>query len=622
MTRHPQHEDNHSGTRKLTDRIGLITLALLFVVAVSLSNTLFRGIRIDLTENNLYTLSDGTVRILQSLQEPVHLQLYYSATASGDEQLLRGYAERAETLLREFSEVAEGNVRISIIDPVPFTEEEDRAQALGLTPVYLENEPIYLGIVGNNSTDGEELIPFLDISRETFLEYDLARLVYSLANRDKPVLGIISSLPITGGFEPATGRIEAPWRILTQLEQLFEWRSLELADGSLTSPLVADISTLLIIHPAELSAATLYAIEQFIFAGGNALILLDPFAESTLSNAVGAPRSSEFKLFDAWGLQFDPNSFVGDEAFALPVLNDNGQTQRHPGLIGVQGAGLSSDSVISSGIDSLNLGFAGAFSVAGDAVITLNALLQSSSQAALLPSNLILQTPNPADFSALIPAASKPLTLAAVVSGRPTSAFAPRDTGHITQASAPINVVVVGDTDLLTDRYWTQAQNYFGQSISIPFAGNADFIINILDNLSGSNDLIGMRSRAVYTRPFTRVSELRRQAENEFRLRREQLENELAATEARLEQLQNGDNQANGLLNEDQQSEINLFIEKRQQIRKDLRTVQRNLNRNIEALGTQLLLINTLLIPLLVALTGIATAIYRRRQHVAQRTKR
>jgi len=612
MTRQQQHEDNHSGTRKLTDRIGLVTLALLFVVTVSLSNMLFRGLRIDLTENRLYTLSEGTVRILQSLQEPVHLQLYYSATASGDEQLLRGYAERAETMLDEFAEVANGNIKISIIDPKPFSEDEDFAQALGLTPVYLDIDPIYLGIVGSNSTDGEEHIPFLDISRETFLEYDLARLVYSLANRDRPVLGIISSLPVTGGYDPATGLIEAPWTIVTELEQLFEWRALELNEGALSTAIPEDVATLFIIHPAELSAAQLYTIEQFVFGGGSALIMLDPFAESTTSGAFDAPISSGFKLLEDWGLQFDTNSFVADEAFALAVVDDNGKTQRHPGLIGVQRSALSNDNVISSGISSLNLGFSGAFSATADADISLSTLVESSANATLLPVSLILQTRNTAEFSALIPTNIAPLTLAAVVRGSPTSAFAPRDSAHLAQPSTPLKVVVVGDTDLLTDRYWTQVQNYFGQNINVPFSGNGDFIINILDNLSGSNDLIGMRSRAVYTRPFTRVSELRREAEAEFRLRREQLETELAATETRLEELQNGDAADSGLLNTEQDDEVARFMDQRLQIRKDLRTVRRNLSRDIEQLGMQLLLLNTLLIPLLIALAGIGAGMYRR----------
>ena len=603
--------DNHSRSHKLTDTVGLIPIGLLFVLAVSISSQLLRGIRLDLTENKLYTLSEGTIRILESIDEPITLRLYYSATASGDKQLLHGYAERAETLLNEFAAAANGSIRIQLIDPLPFTEEEEEAQMLGLTAVYLGVDPIYLGIMGSNSTDGIESIPFLDISREMFLEYDLARMVYSLAKQSKPVIGLMSTLPINGGYNPATGQFEAPWSIVTKIETLFELRTLDVNSGNLGAPIDPDISLLLIVQPKQLSDATLYAIEQFLFGGGRALLFLDPFAETS----PGTDNASDFALLKHWGIDYQSDMFVGDVRFALPVIGEGQTTLRHAGLLSIEATGLSDDSVISMGIASINLGFSGSLSITEEASsVQLSPLVQSSRSATLLPTTLIPQLVNPADLSTLIQEDSNPKILAGIISGSPTSAFPATSDAHLQRALTPISVFVAADTDLLTDRYWAQVQNQFGQKVIVPFAGNADFVINALDNLSGSDDLIGMRSRAVYTRPFTKVAELREYADAKFRLRRDELEGELTITEQRLAALQTARADEPQLINQNQQAEISRFVAQRLRIRKDLRQIQRNLNQDIEALGTRLKLVNILLMPMLVAIAGIAVALYRRQR--------
>ncbi|MDG2155362.1 MAG: Gldg family protein [Gammaproteobacteria bacterium] len=608
--------DNHSRSRKLTDRAGLVTIALLFVLAVSISSQLLRGIRLDLTENKLYTLSAGTLRILESLDEPITLRLYYSATASGDKQLLRGYAQRAETLLKEFAAAANGRIRVQLIDPVPFTNEEDEARMLGLTAVYLDADPIYLGITGSNSTDGSERIPFLDMSREMFLEYDLARMVYSLANQSKPVIGLLSTLPITGGYNPATGLFEAPWSIITQIETLFELRTLDADSGNLSVPIDSDISLLLIVQPKQLSDATLYAIEQFLFRGGRALLFLDPFAESS----TGADKASDFALLQHWGIDYQPDMFVGDALFALPVIGEDQTTWRHAGLLGIEASGLSDDNVISLGITSLNLGFAGSLSANEEASsVQLSPLIQSSRSATLLPATLIPRVTGPADLRTLIREDSTPKILAGIISGSPTSAFPAANDAHLQQALTPISLFVAADTDMLTDRYWAQVQNQLGHKVIVPFAGNADFVTNVLDNLSGSDNLIGMRSRAVYTRPFTEVAKLREHADSRFRQRRDELENELAITEQRLNALQDAHTDESGLISQNHQAEINRFIAQRLRIRKDMRQIQRNLNEDIETLGTRLKLVNILLMPMLVAIIGITIAVYRRQRNKAWR---
>jgi ABC-type uncharacterized transport system involved in gliding motility auxiliary subunit len=612
-------QDNHAQTRKLTDRTGLVTLAVIFILSVSLSNALLKGLRIDLTENQLYTLSDGTINILGSLEEPVSLSLFYSATAVGDDQLLRGYASRVEEMLREFEERANGNIRVQLIDPVAFSEAEDDAQAKGLEAIYLNSpDPVYFGLAGSNATDGEAVISFLDLSRETFLEYDLARLVYSLSRQEKPLLGLLSSLPVRGAYDPATGQPTPPWAVISQIETLFEIRELTTDAVSSALSLDTEINTLVLIHPKNLSDVAQYAIEQFVFAGGQLLVFVDPFAEADNAayDPTAANRASTLPLLEQWGVKFKNNLFVVDDEYALTVGGNNQPETRHLALLGIDQRGLSQSDVVSSDIDTINLGFSGYIETTSNTDMTLQPLLHTSETAATLTTAQIFQMNSPEQLRSVYEPAGKELVLAARLSGRPESAFQALNNTHIKRPMQPINAVVIADTDILTDRYWVQRQNYFDQSVLTPFAGNADFIINILDNLSGSNDLIGMRGRASYSRPFTKVSELRRAAEQEFRFKSQELEDELAETEERLSELQTArDDFASDSLNADQEAEIQRFIDERLRIRKELRSVQHNLDKGIRDLGTVLKAVNIGLMPILIGILGIFLALRRQRTY-------
>ena len=202
-------------------RAGLIIVAAIFIIAVSASNTLFRGMRLDLTENNLYTLSDGTKNILGNIDEPINLYFFYSDRATAEIPYLRTYAVRVREMLEEFTEQSGDQLRVTVIDPLPFSEEEDRAAAFGLQAVSLggTSEAVYMGIAGTNSIDDEQHIAFLDPNKETFLEYDLARLVDTLAHPQRPVVGLISALPINSQFDPMTQRMSEPWIVMAQIEQ-------------------------------------------------------------------------------------------------------------------------------------------------------------------------------------------------------------------------------------------------------------------------------------------------------------------------------------------------------------------------------------------------------------------
>ena len=220
-----------AGSKAAFGRIGLAALALAFVAAVAAVNIAFKGVRLDLTANRLYTLSDGTRKVLGNIPEPVNLYLFYSDRATANVPYLRTYAGRVRELLEEFADRADGKLRVSVVDPLPFSDDEDRAAQFGLQSVNLPNstEPVYLGIAGTNSVGDQQVLPFLDPGKEQFLEYELAKLVYSLANPKKPVIALLSGLPMTSGFDPMTQQLREAYTITNQLQQLFDVKVLDLS---------------------------------------------------------------------------------------------------------------------------------------------------------------------------------------------------------------------------------------------------------------------------------------------------------------------------------------------------------------------------------------------------------
>ena len=631
-----------SDGRMTLGRAGLITVAAIFVVAVSMSNTLLRGIRLDLTENDLYTLSDGTKRILGNIGEPINIYFFYSDRATAKVPYLRTYAGRVRETLDEFVEQSNGQLRVTIVDPLPFSEEEDQAASFGLQAISLGGaaESIYMGIAGTNSIDDEETIAFLDPGKETFLEYDLAKLVDTLANPQRPVVGLISSLPIRGGFDPMAqaqmmqgmgGGMTEPWIVMSQIDQLFDVRELAVT----ATEIDPDIVVLFVVHPKQLSDATLYAIDQFILRGGRALLMVDPYSETDVPTqdpnnpaaAMMASRASDInRLLEAWGVSVSTDEYIADDRFALQVTGSDSRPVRHIGLLGIDQTAIDSDDVVSAEVRNLNVGYPGFITVADDAKARVTPLVKSSDRAAPLNAQGLGFIRDPAQLRQGFAPDGQQYTIAARIQGDVPSAFAdgPPDGAssgdHLPASKAPINVILIADTDILTDRLWAQVQNFFGQRISTAFAGNGDFIVNSLDNLTGSGDLISVRAQATFTRPFSRVQELRLDAENRFRETEERLQQELRDTEARLGELQASREDASTMiLSPEQETEVQRFRDQRLRIRKELRQVQRNLDQQIEDLGTRLKIINIGLMPVAITALSIALLLIHRRRRNASR---
>lgn len=613
----------------------IAALALLFIALTVVSGFALRGWRLDLTQNRLYTVAPGTLNIVKALGEPVTLNLFLSAESASELPQINTYATRVREFLDELVSRSGGKLRLNVIDPQPFSEDEDRAAELGIRAVPLGNagRQLYFGLAGSNSTDGKAVIEFLDPAKEQFLEYDVAKLIQQLGNARKPVIGWLSSLAMEGGVDPATGQPGEPWLVLSQAQQLFDVRMLEPSLAELDK----DIDVLVLVHPKGLAPAAQFAIDQYALAGGRVLLFVDPLAESDTSAAepgnplaaLGASRASDpGPLLSAWGVAFDPTVAVGDLDYGITVSMQPGDPPtRHIGILGLDAGAFSSDDVTTAILSSLNVASSGFVSPAKGATTRFEPLLQTSPQAGPLPVARFEMLMDPATLRDGFKPQGQRLALAARISGTAQSAFPNGPPAGVTLASGaaalkqsaqPLNVIVVADTDMLADFLWVRQQNFFGQRVAQAWANNGDFVWNALENLAGSGDLISVRGRASFRRPFERVESLRRSADDRFRAKEVELEQELEATEQKLTALQSTASDNTGLiLTPEQELELERFQGEKLRIRRELRDVRLGLDQEIEALGDRLKLLNIVIVPVVLAGLALCMAFWRRRRQAA-----
>lgn len=616
--------------RRIYPRLALALLAVGFVSFMALNNLLFGGLRVDLTENRMYTVSAGTREIIDGIEEPIDLYFFFSDKATRDVAPLRSYARRVRELLEEYALRADGRIRLQVIDPVAFSEAEDQAAEFGLQAVPLDagGEQVYFGLAGSNAWGEHQVIPFFQPEREEFLEYELSKMLAGLVAAKKPVVGVVSGLQINGGFDMMTSQPTPPWVVMEQLQQGFELRNLPLTGDAIDE----DVTTLMVVHPAGIPDSMQYAIDQFVLKGGKAIVYVDPYCESSRASGnpmleQGAPESASSlpRLFKAWGVDFTADKVVGDAATALQISVAADQPPvAHLGFLGLGVEQITREDVVTGSLESINLGMAGALKPAAGASTHFEPLLQSSAQSALLDAMQVQVNRDPAALLKGFAPTGERYTLAARIGGPAQSAFdGPQVEGreHLAEAT-DINVIVVADADLLADRFWVQVQDFFGQRTATAWADNAAFAQNALENLSGSSALIGIRSRGRYSRPFELVQQIRLGADAKYRESAELLQQRLDETEQQLAELQRNRQESNQLaLSPEQEQALARFQDEKLRIRKQLREVRLKLDQDIERLGMALKVLNIVVMPLVLtlALFGWHRWRVRRRRAADQR---
>ncbi len=622
-------------TRRAVLYAGLVLLVLVFVPLIVASSRWLHASRIDLTTDQLYTLTPGTLHIVDTLQRPLRLTLYFSDHATRDLPQLRSYEQRVREMLQEMVARSHGRIRLQVIDPVPYSDDEASAEGGGLTAANggSNGERVFFGLAGSAMSGGnldgdnaEDRVPektlaiaFFDPAREAFLEYDIAKLLYELNQVSKPSIGVISSLPVDGN--PVLS--EQPWTVMQQLGQLFDVKTLNPAT---LKQVDEHMKVLLLIQPKRLPPDAQYAIDQYVLRGGHLVVFVDPDAE--LDNTPYTADSPTFpdhgsdlpRLFAAWGVSYDPNKIVLDRARALQI-ELAGSSLNHPAMLDLGEQELNRNDVVTASLQRLNVSTTGYFDLAPDAHTRLIPLLQSSAEAEVVPTQRVLDASNdPATLLQNYKADGAHYVLAARLRGTFGSAFPERAAlpGHLVHSAPNTEVILVADTDLLSDRLWVEPQTILGETMMRVFANNGDFAINLVDNLSGSSALLSIRGRSTSQRPFTRVQALRNVADQKFLQKEQELEQELADTRRRLDELQPAKGSHASTATAEQRREIEQFRKRQLAINKELRDVQHQLNAEIDALGLRLKFINIVLVPALVVLIGLLYG-WRRNRYSRQR---
>ncbi|MEC7489451.1 MAG: GldG family protein [Pseudomonadota bacterium] len=615
--------------------VALVLAVVLFLAINIFSESAIKGIQVDLTENSLFTLSDGTTETLAAVKEPITLRFFSTRKLLETMPGLTAYGARVQELLERYVALSNGEIKLELINPEPFSPEEDRAVGFGLSgvPITEAGDLGYFGIAATNTTDDKDTIPFLTPQRERFLEYDLTRMINNLANPKKKVIAMVTGIPVDS--DPL--KKYKPWALVNQLRQFFEVRT-----QGLTPKLTADVDLLMLIHPFGLSDASKYMIDQYVLRGGKAIVFVDPHAEeggrSNRALRLPAGLGSELpRLFKAWGLKFDRDKVLGDlkagqrvqagvDSFGRPVIT------RYVAWTSYGPSSLNKEDVTLAQLKLVNFGTPGFLEVEKDATTTVTPLITSTEASGPFDAMMVRHNPQPAAILKAFKPKNKKYILAARVSGNAKSAFpdgppkgdakkkkVSKTRPHLKESAKPLNLIVVADTDFIADLFWLRTQDLFGQQVIVPNANNGDFVVNAADNLAGSSSLISLRSRGLSARPFELVQKLQDEAENKYRTKERTLVKELEDVQMKMSKLQTRERaKGTSVLSPEQQQAIVKFRKRVQEIRRELRKVQLDLRRDIDDLDSRLRVINIAAMPAAVAIFAIIVALFRRNKKRAR----
>ncbi|OHC73822.1 MAG: hypothetical protein A3G18_00595 [Rhodospirillales bacterium RIFCSPLOWO2_12_FULL_58_28] len=623
--------------RSKTTMAGLGMAAVLFLAVNIFANITLNSLRMDLTEDKLYTISDGTRNVLGKLNEPILVRLYFSKVLGERSPAHAAYHSRIRELLEQYRSISGGKLQLELANPEPFSDAEDQAVAFGLKgmPVNSVGDLGYFGLAAVNSTDGKEVIAFFNREREQFIEYDLTKIIYSLASPDKKSVGLISSLPIEGARDEEGRQRSGAWIIANQIREFFYVIPID-PDAE---AIPGNLSALMVVHPRGLAEKTLYAIDQFVLGGGKALVFLDPNAEidflSSAQAAVNAGPSDLDRLIKAWGVVMNKDKIAGDLDAARRV-NAGGAGGKivvadYVAWLGLTSANFAENDVATGDIKSINMASSGILEKAEGATTEFTPIITTGVNSMKINAEAVRVSPDVVSLFRNFRSEGKPLTLAARIKGATRSAFPdgppkPKSGGngdqttkadgggkHLNESVAPVNIIVVADADMLHERFWVQESEFLGQKVYIPFANNADFVINALDNLSGSDALIGLRGRIRIARPFHMVDEIRRDAEQNFRAKEEVLMGKLNDVQSKLAQLQGkSDESGNAILSADDKESLATLRAELVSTRKELRNVQLALRKDIDNLDAWLKFLNIAAIPLLLGGVFVVLMVLKR----------
>jgi ABC-type uncharacterized transport system involved in gliding motility auxiliary subunit len=616
--------------------IAAVLGAVIFVCLNIISAQIFSNARVDLTQQHLYSLSHGTRTLLGELQEPLRFRFFMSSALTKQAPQLAAFAGRVRSLLDSYVAAANGKIIMEVIDPRPFSEDEDRAVAFGIDGFNgAGGERLFFGLAATNSTTGQSTIRVFAPDREAFLEYDLTRLVSELGRRGKPVVALLDGLGLAGN--PTIRRPEQ--QMLVQMKQFFDVKPLsgefeKLPDGT---------RVLMVVHPQDLSEKTLYTIDQWVIAGNATMIFVDPVAETQPLGENDEPRNRRSNLeplFSAWGVKFDAERAVGDPEYALQTERDVGGrpvAAQNPVWMALRGDALARDEAILAQLSAVLMTTAGAFETTKDGV-TLQPLVRASNTAVTI--NALVAGDRRQDPRRLIAEATKapkPPILAARLTGTLDSAYpdglkteaattekSKKDEGKaadspLKKSAKSVNVILVGDADMLMDRNWVQMQSIAGQQVAQSFANNGDFVVNAIEQMSGGAALSDLRGRGVSWRPFELIQRMEAEADSRYRAKERDLNIKLVETQQKLSKLPKAAEGSNEVLTQEQARAIEGFRSQLLAIRSELRDVQFALRRDVDNLKSLITTLNVAVVPVVIGVIALAFVMRRSRRPLPQK---
>lgn len=617
---------------------GGVVALLAVLIAVNFIVSAF-NVRADLTDGRVYTLSEGTRSLLARLEAPVKVRLYYSQGSPAVPVGLKTFAKRVEDLLNEYRAASGGKLVIEKFNPEPDSDAEESAQLDGVDAQLTHTgEKFYLGLA-ISFLDQKAAIPVLTPDRERLLEYDITRAIAQVTTLKKPVVGIMSALPVLGrSLDPIRKQQPTePWILASELKRSFEVREIKLDAKRIDD----EIKVLLVIHPRNLSEETEYAIDQFVLRGGKLIAFVDPYAyfdqQPDLMNPFGgsqAGQSTLYNLFKAWGVDVDMGKVIADLTYA-----SGAGPRLLPTLLSLTPQALNQEDVVTSQVGTLLVPFGGAFKGKPAEGLAQTVLVRTSKNA--MPVDLIIATLSGEPSTRGFQPTGEEMPLAIRLTGKfrtafpegPPKPFAPpkeakkaeekqpeaKSAPHLRESVGENTVVLVADVDLLTDGAAVEIQDIFGQRVAIPRNGNLAFAQGLVEQLSGDSALIGLRSRAAFSRPLTVIREMEARAQEQYLGKIKELEDSLNQTQERLQNLQRGKGGTSPtILTPEQQAEIENFRKKAVEIRRELKELRRNLREETETLEFWTKVVNIGAVPVLVAFGGLGFALVRRRRVRAQ----
>lgn len=622
--------------------VGVIAV-LIILVAVNVLGGLFK-FRSDLTENKLYTLSDGTKRILDKLDSNVLVRFYFSKDNASVPVPLRTYAQEVQDLLDEYQQYSHGKVKVIKLDPKPDSDAEDSANLDGIEGQDTDqSDKIYFGIAVS-CLDAKTTIPFLSPDRETLLEYDLSRAISSVANPKKPVIGVISALPVTGR-EAAPMMMQQrqdasqPWVFLTELKENYTVRDVPMTTDKIDN----DVTVLVVVQPQGITDQAQFAIDQFLLRGGKMVALLDPysFVEAQMAGPYGGAAgfsSTLSKLLPAWGIDFPTEKLIVDPNFATQIQRQN-DVVSDPTILSITGDGINKQDVLGAALSDLLMPFAGAFNGKPVDGLKEDVLVHSTKEAGLVDTALLQAGPDAVQKAFKSANTEYPIAIrltgkfkTAFPNGKPEEKNAEKPSPTPTPAGSPTPapevlkeaksegvLILVGDADFAYDSIAGHAQQVLAQNVFIPSNGNLNFIQSCVEQLAGDSDLIGIRSRASGNRPFVVVNKMAAAAQQKYQSKIDELEDNLNETRQKLAGLQTSkQTDQKTLLSPEQQAEIKKFQESEATINRELKQVRKNLREEIDSLQNTVKWIDIAGMPIVVTLVGLTLAFVKRRKRAAR----